>query len=107
MTTSVLGLVTFDPWLCRAVLETDDAGRPALALLDCADGLAVARPTVELPGYPLAADQVIVRERIETAGVMAALIEAGIVAATGITVDLGEATGHVCRLTAIRQAAGF
>ena len=98
MSKRVLGIVQFKAWLCTAVLETYSDGRPAIALFDCEDGSPVACATVNVPEIPLAIDEIIVKDYSENAGMLDALVAAGIVTTTDKTVPLGFTVGHVCRL---------
>ena len=67
-------------------------GRTALVL---SDG---TRCTVNVPDFPLAPDEVLIKDYSENAGVFDALVRAGAIAPTGRTLGVGYAEVHIARL---------
>ena len=71
-------------------------GRVALILVD--EEGPVATATVNLPGVKLEPNQVLVKDWSENAGLLAALVAAGVVQPTGETVRSGFVEVPVCEL---------
>jgi len=66
--------------------------------LTCEDGSSMARATVNLPEVPLAEDEVAVKDYSENAGMLSALMSAGIVSAPVRWVESGWVKVPVCRV---------
>lgn len=91
--------VEFAGYRCRVYKgRYADGGGVALWLVDAADGEPVAHATVNVPELNLGADEVVIKDYSENAGMLEALVEAGIVAGTGRCVRLGFVLAPVCRL---------
>lgn len=91
-------LVRFRRWLCRLREGRYGDGRTALSLVDAEDGGPVATVTVAVPGEPLADDEVVVKDHGENAGLLRALVDAGVVEPTGRVVVSGWVRLPVCRM---------
>jgi hypothetical protein len=90
--------VRFREWDCELQFRTYSNGRTALLLANAKGGDDIAVATVNVPGVPLAANQVLVKDYSENHGMLAALEAAGIVRATGVRVQTGHASIPVCEL---------
>ena len=71
-------------------------GRVALSLVD--EEGPVATATVNLPDEPLGKNQVLIKDYAENAGMLEALVAAGVVKPTGQTVRSGFVEVPVCEL---------
>lgn len=92
-------LVEFHGWQCRVARFRYPNGRTALQLLTADDDeVPVATATVNVPEIPLAADEVLIKDYSENAGILAVLVQAGIVAPPARVVPVGFVTAAVCRL---------
>jgi hypothetical protein len=78
------------------ILTYNHPPNPAIELYD-ADGLPYARPSVN-PFFRLPPGIIAIKDYSENAGVLEALVTAGIVEPTGDTIPLGFADAHLCRL---------
>jgi hypothetical protein len=81
---------------CTVMKHKYGNGRVALSLID-AEG-PVATATVNLPDAELGMNEILVKDWSENRGMMAALIEAGIVKPTGKTIRSGFVDVPVCEL---------
>ncbi len=79
----------FRDWLCEIRVSTYSNGRTALLLEDAKTGDSIAVATANLPHEPLEPGQVFIKDHSENQGMLAALEKAGIVKATGETVQSG------------------
>lgn len=82
---------------CRVVRARYPSGRVALALFTD-QGEPMAKVTVNLPDIPLAADEVVVKDYQENAGMLAWLVDHGVVSAPVRMVRQGLQEFSVCRL---------
>lgn len=88
--------VQFKDWTCTVMKHRYANGRVALCLVD--DEGPVATATVNLPDADLGKNQVLVKDWSENRGMMAALIEAGVVKPNGETIRSGFVEVPVCEL---------
>ena len=88
--------VQFGQYNCTMQFRTYPCGQPAIALWD-EDG-PVATASVAVPDYPLKEGHILIKDYDSNLGVLAALVEAGVVRDTGETVDVGFAQANVCEL---------
>jgi len=63
----------------------------------CEDG-PMGKATVCMPEYPLGENQVIIKDYAENAGMLKALVDAGVVKDTGNVAPSGYIVGNVCDL---------
>ena len=63
------------------------------------EGEPIATCTVNVPEYPLAADEVIIKDYSENEGMLQALLDAKVVELAGRSVSMGFVTSPVCILT--------
>jgi hypothetical protein len=90
--------VAFRGWACRVVRASyGNTGRIALPLYDVHDGSPVAVATVHLPELTLTADEVVIKDYSENAGMLDTLVAAGIVTPPLREVQSGYVTLFVCR----------
>jgi hypothetical protein len=90
--------VRFKHWVCVVQKSQYGNGRVALKLVDAEDGSPIATATVNLPDAPLGKNQVAIEDWSENEGMLAALIEAGIVKPTGQTIPSGYVDVPICEL---------
>ena len=90
--------VRFKDWDCIVEKRQYENGRPALRLIDAEDGSPIATAMVNLPNAKSGPNTVFVKDWSENEGMMAALIEAGVVKPTGETVRSGFVEVQVCEL---------
>jgi hypothetical protein len=81
--------VHFRDFTCELDWKTYPDGRPALYLVDVNTREIVAAATAYLPYVPLKPGEVFIKDHSENRGMLAALENAGIVQATGETVQSG------------------
>ena len=62
------------------------------------EGEPVATATINQPGFNLEPDQVLIKDYAENQGILNALVNAGIIEDTGISVPVGHAEARLCRL---------
>jgi hypothetical protein len=96
-----MSIVHFRHWPCRvikALYAADHSIRLDLRSID--DSGPVATATVCLVDYGLTPpiDHCYVKNYSENAGILASLIDAGIVEYTGTVVPIGHAQAHLCRV---------
>lgn len=90
--------VQFGDWDCVVSKDAySNGGRIALLLEDAEDGSRIATATLNIPDVPLADNEVLIKDYSENAGMLVALIEAGIVIPTGKYVETGFVTVPVCQ----------
>ena len=90
--------VTFLNTRCQLRFARYQNGRLAIQLFDVEDGYPVAIATVNVPGIPLADDQVLIKDYAENQGILAALEAAEIVRATNLRCRVGHEQAEVCHL---------
>lgn len=90
--------VRFKHWVCVVRKSQYGNDRPALQLIDAEDGSPIATATVNLPDVPLGRNQVAIKNYSENAGMLEALVDAGVVKPTGQTVPSGYAEVSVYEL---------
>ena len=74
--------IKFKQWECNPVFGEYGNGRTAIQLKDAVDGSPIATATINLcdyPEFPIGEGQVHIKNYSENEGMVAALIEAGIV----------------------------
>jgi hypothetical protein len=96
-----MSIVHFRHWRCRvvkALYAADHSIRLDLRSID--DGGPVATATVCLVDFGLTppAAHCYIKNYSENAGILAALIDAGVIEYTGTTVPIGHAQAHLCRV---------
>lgn len=89
--------VQFKQWECWLKVGYYSQGRVALVL--GSDEGPVATATVNVTNEPLADDEVCIKDYSENEGMVAALVEAGVVEAPHREVATGFVKVPVCRLT--------
>lgn len=82
----------FKQWLCAIDKRTYANGRVALQLIDAEDGCPIATATVNLPDEQVAPDETFIKDYSENAGMLEALLKAGIIERTGVTARTGFVT---------------
>jgi len=98
--------IQFKKWDCELVRRQYQNGRVALELVawqnvpeqDIFEGEPVATCTVNLPQYPLAKDEVLIKDYSENEGMLQTLLDAGVVELAGRTVKTGFVVLPVCIL---------
>ena len=90
--------VRFQDWDCDVEFRKYGNGQTALVLRDASDGEEVAVATVNIPGVMLGPGEVLIKDYSENDGMLAALENAGIVTATGRSVESGFVRIPVCEL---------
>ena len=83
--------VRFREWDCKVERLKYANGRTALVLVDARNQEEIAVATINLPDQPLEPGQVFIKDYSENAGMLAALERAGIVKATGESIQAGFA----------------
>ena len=73
-------------------------GRVKLRLRDRDDGEPVATATINVPEEPLAENEVIIKDYSENDGMLAALLDAGVVEPTGRVCVSGMVQAPICTL---------
>jgi hypothetical protein len=63
-----------------------------------ADGLPYSRPSVSMPHLHLDTNMVLIRSDAASNGLLAALVERGMLVDTGRTVPIGYTVAHICIL---------
>ena len=89
--------IRFKEWNYRVRFNryTNNDRLAILLVTEAGDPLLTA--TVNVPCYPLGDDEVMIKSYAENAGVLECLTDAGIIAPTGKTLEVGHAIAHVCR----------
>jgi hypothetical protein len=90
--------VIFRRWECRLEFRKYFDGHTAIMLVDANNGGEVAMATVNVPEVQLKANQILIKDYSENAGMLDALSEAGIVKPTGEFVHFGFVAIPVCDL---------
>jgi hypothetical protein len=97
----VVKKVVFKSWQCRVEKRSYGAARIALVLYEAIpspdDNSPVAIATVHMPELALAADEVVIKDYSENQGMLAALVEAGVVSSPLREVRSGFVMLQVCR----------
>jgi hypothetical protein len=89
----------FQDWRCRLVMEQySDGGGPSLRLVDADDGSSIARVTSKLSEFNPQEDELLIKNYSENEGVLAALVDAGVLTDTGVTVRTEFAELSIARL---------
>lgn len=93
--------VKFMEWLCDVEIEHYHDGRKAISLTHPLDG-PVATATVNLPGADIPSDPnfTLIKTWSENKGILEALLEAGIVEDTGLSISVNP-FGSVARLVKV------
>jgi hypothetical protein len=86
-----MATIHFRQWECVIEKGRYGNGRPALILNDAHSGEQVAVATVNLPDVAAGRNEVFIKDYSENEGMLKALVEAGVVAATGRMVRTGFA----------------
>lgn len=75
-------------------------GGLAMSLVDYITGEPIATCTVNIPevAHRINKDEVLIKDWSENEGMLAGLIQAGIVEDTGLTVPTGFVKAHVCKV---------
>jgi len=90
--------VEFRGWACRVErARYGDTERIALPLYAVEDGSPVAVATLHVPALSLAADEVVIKDYSENAGMLNLLVAADVVSAPLREVQRGHVTLYVCR----------
>jgi len=74
-----IGTCKFREWNCDVLLQQYVNGRKALELVDSDGGEPIAMASVNLPDRELESDEVFIKDYSENGGILASLMEAGIV----------------------------
>lgn len=91
-------LVHFRHWECVVEKRQYRNGEPALVLNDAHTGEEIAIATVNLPDFTKRTNEVFIKDYSENAGILDALLAAGVVKATGESVQSGFARIPRCEL---------
>jgi len=67
-------------------------------LLRTPQGEPVATATVNQPDFNLEPNQVLIKDYAENEGILAALVNTGVIEDTGMTAPVGHARARLCRL---------
>ena len=95
--------VEFGGWMCRVErARYGGTDRIALPLYAVEDGSPVAVATLHMPALSLAADEVVIKDYRENAGMLNLLVAADVVSAPLREVQRGYVTRYVCQC--LRQA---
>jgi len=90
--------VEFGGWMCRVErARYGGTDRIALPLYAVEDGSPVAVATLHVPALSLAADEVVIKDYSENAGMLSLLVAAGVVSTPLREVQSGYVTLYVCR----------
>lgn len=90
--------VVFAGTVCALRWGRYSNGRLALQLREADTGAPVATASVHVPEAALAADELVIKNYSENAGILGALVEAGVVAPTGRSVRVGMVMAPVARV---------
>ena len=90
--------ITFFGLSCAPVFRRYADNDRIAILLRTPEGEPVATATVNQPDFNLEPNQVLIKDYAENAGILAALVNAGIIEDTGKTVPVGHAQARLCRL---------
>lgn len=93
-----LPLIRFKEWTCIMDVGVYPSGRLGIKLIDAVTGDLVCSATADVPDARIGAGEVIVKDCSECSGVLAALVNAGVVEPTGCVVNSGFVTLPICRL---------
>ena len=89
--------VRFKEWDCKVLVKQyDNNGRIVLQLVDSETSAPIATATVNMPDEYLAETEVLIKDYSENEGMLAALVEAGIVTDTGQKVNSGFVQIPIC-----------
>lgn len=90
--------VDFIGYKCRIEFSQYQQGTAKLQLWDVLSHAPCATATVNIPGVHLEEDEVIIKNYAENAGMLSALVRAGVVAPTGRTVPVGGSQAKIYTL---------
>lgn len=90
--------VRFRDWDCIVEKRHYANGRPALQLVNASDGSPVATATVNMPDHPAGPNHVFIKDYSENEGMLAALIEAGVVRDMSMRIMSGFVEVPICEL---------
>lgn len=90
--------IKFKRWNCCPWFGQYSNGRVAIRLMEIETGEQIAVATVNVPERSLQDDEVIIKDFSENEGMLPALIDAGIVEPTGLTVQTGWTESPICKL---------
>ncbi len=90
--------VQFKEWNCIVEKHAYSNGRPALMLVDAKNGMPICKATVNLPELNISNDDVAIKDSEENDGILAALIDAGVVAHPHNYAEQGFCTYPICTL---------
>lgn len=82
----------------ECTIEFQQYAEGGVAMQLWSDDGPMGKATVCIPGYPLGENQVIIKDYAENAGMLKALVDAGIVRDTGKVAPSGYVVGNVCDL---------
>lgn len=91
-------LVTFLGYNCQ-VIKTKYAQGGAICLrLVSTENEPIATATVNVPEYKVRSGYLLIKNYSENQGILDALVEAGIVTPTGVTIPVGYCQAELCKL---------
>jgi hypothetical protein len=88
--------VKFKQWNCDIRIRHYNNDRIVLQLVDEKTGSSIATATVNIPDAILDMDEVCIKDYSENTGMLACLVEAGIVTDTGKRIQSGFVTIPIC-----------
>ena len=92
-------IVKFRDWWCDIVFDWYAVNsRISIELVDHEDGQTVAHATVNMPEYDLPPNEVIIKNYSEGEGMLDALVDAGLIKATGNMIQTGFVYCPICKL---------
>jgi len=92
--------IQFKQWRCHVYRAFYYNGNTALVLLDSTTHERVTVATVNLDGYPLGDNEVLIKDWSENNGLLDALIAAKVVEYTGTDCNTGFEAANLCRVIA-------
>jgi hypothetical protein len=91
-------LIDFLDWKCEVILDKYENGRTCIKLKHPATGGNVATATINLPDIQQHEDEVFIKDYSENAGMLAALINAKVVAPPHEIIPTGYVSVAACKL---------
>ena len=97
---NVTKLFDFLDWSCYAEWAWYDKEQTKRALLvrDNADGQVIAKASLNMPKLKPTVNEVIIKDYAENAGVMDALVHAGVIEPSHLSVKERHVIVHICRV---------
>jgi hypothetical protein len=90
--------IKFKEWNCLILARRYDNGRVALQLVDATEGDPIATATINLPEFAVPEGHVLIKDWSENAGMLDALVSAGLVEDTGTKIPTGYVDACLAKL---------